>query len=305
MNDVSIIIVNYKTPQLCIECIESILQYTEKLNYEIILIDNGSDDESYEMFKDNLPKSVILLRSEKNLGFGRANNKAAELANGKYLFFLNSDTLIETNVIHTMKTYLDMNDNVGSVGVTLYNADRRPVKSFGSFPSMSTCMRVALSVLRKNIGIGGRRQQKFVTVCEELHVPFEVDYIMGADLMMRTDLFRSLGGFDNNIFMYFEESDLQLRAKKIGYRQMILPNEHIMHLEGKSIKESNFKRISYNKSMMYYMKKHHRNELFYLFKLLMYIIYWTNGLFDKNYNTEEKKAFISLFNPLIINDYKA
>lgn len=305
MKDVSIIIVNYKTPQLCLDCIESIYKYTKDLDFEIILIDNGSGDSSYDVLKEGIEESVVLLRSEENLGFGRANNKAAERANGKYLFFLNSDTLVEDNVVNSMKAYLDANLDVGSVGVSLYNAERQPVKSFGAFPSMKTNVIVALSALRSNMGLK-KGEKKAETKSENiLQEPFEVGYVMGADLMMRANLFRQLGGFDNNIFMYFEESDLQLRAKNAGFRQMILPNEHILHLEGKSMKESNFKRMAYNTSMMYYMKKHYSIVKFNMFRLSLFLIYWINNKFDKNYTAEEKRKFLRLFYPICNNDYKA
>lgn len=305
MKEVSIIIVNYKTPQLCIDCIESVMANTESVDYEIILIDNGSNDESYDILKNKLPQSVRLLFSEENLGFGRANNKAAECAEGKYLFFLNSDTLIENNVIKAMAEYLESDEKVGTVGVSLYNAERKPVKSYGSFPSMKTCIKVALSILRKNLGINKKAQISNISNGEQNQVPFEVDYIMGADMMMRADLFRKLGGFDKNIFMYFEESELQLRAKQTGYIQMILPKEYILHLEGKSMRESNFKRIAYNRSMMYYFKKHCGKIKFKSFKSVLFCIYMINNRFDKNYNKEENALFLELFNPVKNNDYKA
>lgn len=305
MKDLSIIIVNYRTPQLCIDCVESVIKYTKGLDYEIVLIDNGSGDGSYDVLKDKLPESVILLKSEDNLGFGRANNKAAEKANGRYLFFLNSDTLVEDNVVHEMWTYIDNHAGVGSVGVSLYNGERKPVKSYGSFPTMKTNIMVALSAVRKNMGIGNTGKR----VCAESAVmktaPFEVDYIMGADLMMRTDLFRKLGGFDKNIFMYFEESDLQKRSKEMGFRQMILPSHHIFHLEGKSMKESNFKRLTYNTSMMYYMKKHRPMWQFALFRLALFFIHCLDALVDKDHSVKENKVFLSLFIPFRKNNYIA
>lgn len=305
MKDLSIIIVNYRTPQLCIDCVESVIKYTKGLDYEIVLIDNGSGDGSYDVLKDKLPESVILLKSEDNLGFGRANNKAAEKANGRYLFFLNSDTLVEDNVVHEMWTYIDNHAGVGSVGVSLYNGERKPVKSYGSFPSMKTNIKVALSAVRKNMGIGKAKHPLEEHAEKEQHDPFEVGYVMGADLMMKSELFWRLGGFDKNIFMYFEESDLQLRAFKEGYRQIIIPGNHILHLEGKSMKESNFKRLTYNTSMMYYMKRHNSKAKFYSFRLLLFFIYLLNSLIDKNYSLKENVSFLKLFNPISNKDYKA
>ena len=96
--DVSVIIVNYNTKDLLRDCINSVIEQTKNISFEIIVSDNGSSDGSIEMLKAEFPK-VIILNNKENLGFGKANNRGAEISNGKYLFLLNSDTVLLNNAI--------------------------------------------------------------------------------------------------------------------------------------------------------------------------------------------------------------
>ena len=97
--DVSVIIVNYNTLELTKNTIESVFEKTIEVSYEIILVDNASTDGSVEFFENNYKDKIILIKNNENLGFGRANNKGIEIAKGKYIFLLNSDTLLINNAI--------------------------------------------------------------------------------------------------------------------------------------------------------------------------------------------------------------
>jgi GT2 family glycosyltransferase len=301
---ISIIIVNYKTPQLCLDCIESIKKYSSSFQYEIILIENGSGDDSFEILSKKLSSDVILLKSEKNLGFGRANNLAALSAKGDYLFFLNSDTLLLDNSIFYLRDFLKTHHQVACVGAILLNTQKNNVLSYHSFPSMKVSIKVALSKLKRRLMPMSATIGNYYSKDKELKNPIEVDYVMGADLMIRKDAWEESGGFDKHIFMYFEEADLQKRIKSKGWKCMIEPQAHIIHLEGKSVKEDYFKRMVYNTSMMYYFKKYTNTSIFFLFKCLLFMIYSINCC-ERNFSRKEQKEFLALFNPFIHQDYKS
>lgn len=130
--DVSIIIVNYNTKNLTKDCINSIYEQTAGLEFEIIVSDNNSKDGSIEMIKESFP-NVILIENNENLGFGRANNKGLAVATGKYIFYLNSDTILLNNAVKIFFDYFEKhnNENIGALGCNLQNKDGETIHSFG------------------------------------------------------------------------------------------------------------------------------------------------------------------------------
>lgn len=304
--DVSVIIINYRTPQLTLDCIESIYKYTSGIQYEVIVVENGSGDNSYALLSKKLPSGVCLIKSDNNLGFGRANNLGFSESKGRNVFFLNSDTLLHDNSIKILSDYLDASPRCGAVGGLLIDGEGKQVKSYGVFPSMKESLLVALSDLKH--AVGWKRSIHTKNTINQNDIKsnsFEVDYIQGADLMMKRELFSRLDGFDKNIFMYYEESDLQLRLKKMGFTRVITKDAIITHLEGKSLKESNFKRIAYHRSMMYYMKKYNCCFSFILFKVMLWVTYCITVFLNNNYSRKENIEFLRLFNPCVISNYEA
>lgn len=258
MVDVTIIIVNYNTKQLLGDCIQSIYEKTFDVNYEIIIVDNASNDGSQEFIRKNFPKTV-LIESEFNLGFGLANNLGAKSAKGKFLFFLNSDTVLFENSIKILTEFFKSKEkklNIGVLGAMLVD-EKHTINGFGShFP---TCTEENLINLRKIpivkwfVSIPQRQSYNF----ENSY--FEVGYVIGADMLLRKELFDKMNGFSKEFFMYYEESDLQKRIHNNGFRQYVLTKTNIIHLEdgsGKVIKKySNRKRAMVHKSRNIYLKR--------------------------------------------------
>ena len=121
--DVSIIIVNYNTKDLLKECIDSIYEQTKEITFEIIVSDNGSSDGSIEMLKNYFP-SVIIIENNANLGFGAANNRGLKIAHGKYIFYLNSDTVLLNNAVKCFFDFWEQasdKDSIGAIGANLLN----------------------------------------------------------------------------------------------------------------------------------------------------------------------------------------
>lgn len=234
--NVSIIIVNYNTTNLVLNCITSIIQHTKGLLYEIIIVDNNSNDDFEKTFNEHFisEANMHIIKLPKNIGFGRANNVGFKIAKGKYLLCLNPDTLLINNAIKLMAIFLDNNPNIGICGGNLYDGDMRPTHSFKRFyPSIlweidTLCFHKLEKILFRNNAIFNQSK-----------TPIEVAYITGADLMIRKDLFNKIGGYNSNFFMFFEETDLCLKVKREGYKIMNIPEAKIQHLEGQSYSNEN------------------------------------------------------------------
>ncbi|GHV72145.1 glycosyl transferase [Spirochaetia bacterium] len=276
--DVSIIIVNYNTKQLLYNCLMSIYEQTKDIDFEIIVSDNGSIDGSNEMIHMDFPH-VILIKNNSNLGFGTANNIGAKAAKGKYLFFLNSDTIILNNAIKVLVDYLESNAKAGVCGGNLFDENKKPTFSYEMFlPSVIREINIFLKLAIEKILF--RENSRF----NHTNNPKKVGYISGADLLIRTDLFRRLNGFDPDFFMYYEETELTYRVKKVGYKVYNIPQAHILHLEGKSLSDNLTKqRISLKSRKIYYMKtydiflQHIVNSIFSLTILSRCVLYKLTG----------------------------
>lgn len=249
MIDVSIIIVNYNTKELIYNCLKSIYSQTNDISFEIIVSDNGSIDGSIEMIKSEFPQ-VVLLENRDNLGFGIANNCGAKIANGKYLFLLNSDTLLLNNAVKFFYDVAESSNDFNILGTYLYK-NNEIINSYGRFLTKRNC-------LLKVIYLYFPLFLKFRLMIKPLNFKAEekyVEFITGADLFILKDIFLNLGGFDENIFMYCEDDDLCRRALKNGIRSKIITTPKIIHLEGQSSKVSKIKRQMLIKSYKYYISK--------------------------------------------------
>lgn len=229
--DVSVIIVNYKTKELCADCIESVFDKTEGLSYEVILVDNNSNDGSVSYLADKFGNSIRIVESETNLGFGRANNLGFNIAQGKYLFLLNSDTVLINNAIKLLYDYIDANKDIGIVGGNLFNKNREPMHSYMfEYPSLKNDF-VPNIVTRLWRKLNYSRDNREFNAGDE---PIEVGYVTGADMMVRRDAVEKCGGFDPEFFMYSEEVELTHRIRMQGYKVYSVPKARIIHLEGAS-----------------------------------------------------------------------
>lgn len=223
--DVSVIIINYKTPQLVIDCLKSIKDLTHDLSYEVIVIDNDSGDDSLSKISAAHPWARYI-QSESNLGFGRANNLGVKYASGKNVFFLNSDTQLMNNAIKILHNFMEENQNkVGACGANLYHADGSPNFSYTLyFPSIFTHILYRSYLIkfysRENFNDSGRSKK--------------VAQVIGAHLMMPRFLFEEVGGFDPAYFMYVEDTDIQTTISTMGYEVYSVPAAKILHLQGAS-----------------------------------------------------------------------
>lgn len=254
--DVSVILVNYNTKYLLKQCMSSLYEKVQGLTYEIIVSDNDSQDGSIEMLNTEFPE-VILLENKKNLGFGRANNVAIKEAKGKYIFLLNSDTYLINNALEIMFIYMENpeNNKVACCGGDLFNEDGTRQASFGNFPSLFDAIsQLGFLKLYKKYYL------KYVSggVLNYDQNIKEVDYVCGADMFLRKSIMDKVGYFDEDFFLYFEETEMSYRIKKAGYKSILIPEAQIVHLEGgsqNSLKLNFFKITHFSKSRKIYFEK--------------------------------------------------
>ena len=259
------------------DCLHSIRMHTRDVNYEIIVVDNASTDGSVAHIKTHFA-GVRVISSDRNLGFGKANNKGALEARGKYLFFLNSDTLLLNNAIHFFFYYMERNKEVGAVGGILLNEQGQVSFSYNRFPSPQTEVKYVLNKLFRR-----------PTIPHPPFQPVSVDFISGADLFIRKAVFERLNGFDPEFFMYYEEVDLQKRMDLLGLKRIILPEGRIIHLEGGSFasKRLTFRRFMIaQESFNRYIAKHYRGVSKLGFRTLMGILRLT--LLTNRWSWKEK-----------------
>lgn len=224
--DVSIIIINYKTKDLVLDAIQSIKEKTKDILYEIIVVDNASNDGSIPAI-ESLNPEVITIASQENLGFGKANNLGAKSASGKYLFLLNSDTLLVNNAIKILFDFLEENQSnkVGIAGANLYTAELKPNFSYSNhLPTLWSHFLYRFYILAllgaETFNHTGKNKK--------------VGQIIGADLMISKSLYDKIGGFDPYYFMYVEDTDLQKSVTLLGYHIYSVPAAKIIHLQGAS-----------------------------------------------------------------------
>lgn len=267
--DVSIIIVNFHSADLVADCIRSIEEKTKNVNYEIIVVDNASGDGSVEKLRGLFGDKILVVASEENLGFGKANNLGSISAQGRYLFMLNPDTILVNDAISILYQYLEEHPEVGVAGGNLYNLDMQAVPSYClAFDTVQTEKKKASWYELIGSKVMTKLSERFKIKQEKLFekefnyddTPKQVAYIFGADMMMRKTLFDKLGGFDPEFFMYAEEEELSCRITDEGYKIMSVPEAKIIHLEGATVKaqevfsEQQF-RMRMTGTLTYYKKR--------------------------------------------------
>lgn len=221
--NLSIIIVHYKTFELTQRCIQSIFETTKSVDFEIIVVDNDSNDGAGEKITTSFP-SVKWIYNSTNEGFGRANNLGAKEAKGKYLLFMNSDMLIPENTINNCLIFMVENPNIGVLGPKLLNED-------GSFQK-STYNYIGdhQEILKNNLLLD--KLMNFKTP--------SLKAVMGSFMIIPNHVFKEVNGFDPDFFMYCEELELCSRINKKGYQIVYFDEEYAIHKHGGSSTASNW-----------------------------------------------------------------
>ncbi|HOC39087.1 MAG TPA: glycosyltransferase family 2 protein [Thermodesulfobacteriota bacterium] len=227
----SIIIVNWNTLDLLRQCLRSVIGALGELLSEIIVVDNASSDGSPEMVNKEFP-SVRLVENTSNLGFAKANNQGLSIAHGEYALLLNSDTIIEDCRLFTeWIAFMDQHPEAGASGCRLvFPCGAYQVGDAGFQPSLLTAVNFSMFL-----------SKLFPRYCRGLFLqdecpglPLDVDWVSGADFLVRKSILSQTGMLDESIFMYAEDIEWGCRIRKYGYRIYYLPHLQIVHLQGAS-----------------------------------------------------------------------
>ncbi len=233
MIKLSIIIVSYNTVKLTTDCIKSIYNSKLNFNFEIIVIDNASKDNSVEVIRNNWPEIILINNSENRL-FAQANNQGARLAKGKYLLLLNSDTIVLKNEIEKLIDFMEhFQNNIACVGPTVLNEDGT-IQSQG-FALASIFERVTMVFkLNKIIPTRVARYVLPTGIPGLINSNHEVGWVAGCCMLIRKEIYISLGGLNENLQFYGEEPEFGFRLKQHGYKSWLISEAKIIHLGGKS-----------------------------------------------------------------------
>lgn len=227
----SIIIVNYRTPQLTIDCIQSVMKHTSGIAFEIIVIDNESGDNSDVLIGRACPQ-VQLFQMGYNAGFARANNLGIDKSTGDAILLLNSDTIVHDNAIGNCYNEFIRSD-YGACGLQLLNSDGSPQISGNFFMKGGLNLLLALPYMGSWVKkVGELTRVKKPNVPDSNDV-VEVDWINGAFLMVKRSVIEAVGKLDEDFFLYAEETEWCARIRQ-QYRLCIFGQYKLTHLQGVS-----------------------------------------------------------------------
>ena len=252
MNDLSVIVVNWNTKDLLRACLASVRAHTRDLQYEIIVVDNGSSDGSPAMIRAEFP-DVVLIENKENRGFAAGNNQGIRAATGMAVLLLNSDTELIENSLLKLYRFLFSREAIGVVGGRLIYSCGTAQWSYGYAPALGRMLWITVSgALRIPWG-----RKPNAVIPDGGSQPLPVEYIVGADLMVKKAVLDQVGLLDESFFAYFEETDLCARIRQAGFKVWFTPETAIVHRVGSSFKPEQAGRLRiYYTSLFRYLKKH-------------------------------------------------
>jgi GT2 family glycosyltransferase len=243
--DVATVIVSYQSAGLTIESLSSVQseRSTSDLQLRAIVVDNASGDlpaiaEAVEA--NGWSSWVTLIQTPKNGGFGYGNNVGIERAYADgvpaYVYLLNPDAAVRPGAIGSLVRFLEAHPSVGIAGSSFENLDGSDWPIAFRFPNLLSELNDGLQ-----IGLVSRLLQRWVVAREMTKTPQPVDWICGASMMIRPEVLAAIGGFDENYFLYFDETDFCRRAKHHGFSTWYVPESRVMHNAGQSTKVTDLK----------------------------------------------------------------
>jgi GT2 family glycosyltransferase len=228
---VSIIIVNYNSFDLLQNCLTSLINHSQDFNYEIIVVDNNSSEAEVETITSQF-NNIILIKNKVNEGFAKANNKAVNVARGKYLLLLNNDTVFVENSLKKLLEHSEIINSKFIVSCKLINEDGSFQNSAYNFPSIIRL--IGSTFFIDQLFPSMHFFSKHDTSIRKASIPVEVDAVMGALLFIPKRTYELLGGLDERYFFYYEDVDICYRLNKIGGKTIYLPQTSVFHLGGAS-----------------------------------------------------------------------
>ena len=282
-----VVIVTFNSEMDIERCILSILTYEKSILKNIIVVDNNSADTTEEVVHHLMQKyqNISFIKNSRNLGFSIANNQGLRNCQSEFILFLNPDTELKEGSISKLIQSLDSSPQNGIIGPQLIFEDGTPQRGFGKRPGVFNIM--------TDFTFGGRIKAIFLKNVSKLNKIKSVDWISGACLLGRCELFKKINGFDEHTFMYSEDVDLCLRAKELGFNVIYDPTVQVVHFGGHS-RETNVGKslLSNLESRMYYAEKYFNaferrfQNVFFIFYLISrLLIFSVLALFYKKFKS--------------------
>ena len=268
MNELSIVIVNYKTWDKLAFCLDSILKQIE-IEIQVIVVDNNSNDNKFFVFQQKY-KWVTWIENSKNYGFAKACNIGIENAKSKWYLFLNPDTILEPKSIHSLINYCNEKTEHRIIGIKQLNENKKNSNSYGLFLNFWSLSGLIRPLIRLKKGSYKSINSK------EIANP---DWISGSFIMIRKKDFELINGWDESYWMYYEDMDLCKRAKKINLKVSLLNNWSCIHFHGASSrKNTKIKIITKSEvivSSHIFLEKHSQKSYKFLIHLILILIQLT------------------------------
>ena len=284
MFDIAVILINYNSTEHTINCVNSIIEKTARtINYQIIITDNCSEKEDYLKLKSfcdelNFP-NLELHRNKINSGFGAGNMFGIQFANAQYLAFINNDTLFLNDCLSILKNSLYTNQNIGIAGAQAYKENGDFMISLDHFASPTR------EILGRNFleTINPKKYPKRKKVYTN---PQPVNFVPGSFMFVRSDDFYETGGFDTNIFLYYEETDLCIRLAKKSKFAYLIPAAKFIHYHGASTEQRSLTiKKELKISLLYIIRKHYGFFGHKIVLLFLTIKYFFSSIFKpKNWS---------------------
>jgi GT2 family glycosyltransferase len=260
--DLSIIIVTWNTKDLLQQCLASIYKTIHDMTFEIIVIDNASEDDTVVMLREKFPH-ITLIRNSRNLGFGAANNQGLRIMRGRYAVLLNSDTVLTIHAVEELFTFMETHPEAAIACGQLLNDDGSKQNSMASFPSLLTLM-TNTPLLEYLL------PKRYPSKRYHYKNPLEVDSGIGACLLVRKKAIDEVGMFDERYFFFFEETDWAYQMKKAGWKIFHIPTAFIYHFQGQSIGRNVRSRIEFYRSRYLFFRKWHRRAYYLLISSVIF-----------------------------------
>lgn len=243
----SVVIASWNTASLLLSCLRSLSAAAGGLPFEVIVVDNASTDASADRVASEFP-GAKLIRNSENLGFSRANNQGISLAQGRFVLLLNSDTLLPAGALAQLVDFMEAHPRAGACSPALHiSGGAAQAFAFGDEPSLGYLLRRGFNRLAF-----GRPLHDWATTLSR-----PVDWASAACLIVRREALAQVGGFDEAMFMYFEDVDLCLRLRQAGWEIWHHPAVAITHLGGQSMKQNPAAQAAYRQNLRYFYRKHY------------------------------------------------
>lgn len=276
--DISVVIVNYNVKHFLEQCLCSVEKALAGISGEVIVVDNQSADGSLDYLRPSFP-SVRFIANEQNLGFAKACNQGLALASGRFILFLNPDTIVGENCFRDCIGFMDAHPDAGALGVKMLDGSGHFLpESKRAFPSPFTSLYKlsGLSLLFPRSPRFARYHLGHLDP-DKAH---EVDVLAGAFMLVRKTVLEKTGSFDETFFMYGEDVDLSYRIQSAGYKNYYFPGSPVIHFKGESTRKGsmNYVRMFY-RAMSLFVRKHYGGSQAGIFNFIIHIAIWVRAGF--------------------------